>query len=153
MSVEEIGKLLPAIFKRQVRRNDPKVVEILSPLWTRVVGKGIASQSRPTAFEAGTLTLVTSCPTWAAQLRQMSEEVRAQVNNYLGGAIVKKLRVRIMLKADPVEASAPQKAVALQGGPAKQPLLDGAAQLEPEMTGMLERSYAKYFARQKTKVD
>ena len=39
MSVEEIGKLLPAIFKRQVRRNDPKMIEILAPLWTRVVGK------------------------------------------------------------------------------------------------------------------
>jgi len=152
MNVEEIGKLLPAIFKRQVRRNEPKVVEILAPLWMRVVGKGIALQSRPTAFEAGTLTIVTACPTWAAQLRQMSEEVRAQVNNYLGGAIVKKLRVRVSLEADPVEASALQKAVALEGGPARQPLPVGAAQLEPEMTGMIERSYAKYFARRKSKV-
>jgi len=152
MNVEEIGKLLPAIFKRQVRRNEPKVVEILAPLWMRVVGKGIALQSRPTAFEAGTLTIVTACPTWAAQLRQMSEEVRAQVNNYLGGAIVKKLRVRVSLEADPVEASALQKAVALEGGPARQPLPEGAAQLEPEMTGMIERSYAKYFARRKSKV-
>jgi len=152
MSVEEIGKLLPAIFKRQVRRNDPKMIEILAPLWTRVVGKGMARQSRPTAFEAGTLTLVTSCPSWAAQLRQMSEEVRAQVNNYLGGAVVKRLRVRVLLDTDPVEASAPQETVALERAPALQPLPDGAVQLEPEMTGMLERSYAKYFARQKTKV-
>ncbi len=150
--MEEIGKLLPAIFKRQVRRNDPKVVEILAPLWARVVGKGIALQSRPTSFDAGTLTLVTSCPTWAAQLRQMSEAVRAQVNNYLGGAIVKKLRVRVVLKADIVEASTPQETIPLDGGPAQPPLPDGATQLEPEMTGMLERSYAKYFARRKTKV-
>lgn len=149
--MEEIGKLLPAIFKRQVRRNDPKVVEILAPLWARVVGKGIALQSRPAAFEAGTLTVVSSCPTWAAQLRQMSEAVRAQVNNYLGGAIVKKLRVRVVLKADIVEASTPQETIPLDGGPAP-PLPEGAAQLGPEMTGMLERSYAKYFARRKTKV-
>jgi len=152
MSVEEIGKLLPAVFKRQVRRNDPKVIEILAPLWARVVGKGIALQSRPTAFEAGTLTIVTSCPTWAAQLRQMSEEVRAQVNNYLGGAIVKKLRLRVILEADPVNAPAPQEKVTLEGEPTQEPLPEGAAQLEPEMTGMIERSYAKYFARKKNKV-
>ena len=152
MSVEEIGKLLPAVFKRQVRRNDPKVIEILAPLWARVVGKGIALQSRPTAFEAGTLTIVTSCPTWAAQLRQMSEEVRAQVNNYLGGAIVKKLRLRVILEADPVNATAPQEKVTLEGEPTQEPLPEGAAQLEPEMTGMIERSYAKYFARKKNKV-
>lgn len=150
--MEEIGKILPAVFKRQVRRNDPKVIEILAPLWARVVGKGIALQSRPVAFEAGTLTIVTTCPTWAAQLRQMSEEVRAQVNNYLGGAIVKKLRLRVTLEADPVNATAPLEKVALEPGPTHQPLPDGAAQLEPEMTGMIERSYAKYFARKKNKV-
>ena len=71
----------------------------------------------------------------------MSEEVRAQVNNYLGGAIVKKLRVRVMLDTDPVEASAAQETVALERAPELQTLPDGAAQLEPEMTGMLERSY------------
>ena len=65
---------------------------------------------------------------------------------------MKKLRVRVMLDTDPVEASAAQETVALERAPELQTLPDGAAQLEPEMTGMLERSYAKYFARQKTKV-
>jgi hypothetical protein len=152
MIVEEVGKLLPAVFKRQVRRNEPMLVEILAPLWPRVVGKGIAEQARPTAFAAGTLTLVTACPSWAAQLRQMSEEVRAQVNSYLGGSIVKKLRVRLVLKMDATEAPAPQGTFMPEAATADLPVPEGAARLEPEMSEILERSFAKYFARQKTKV-
>ncbi|MFB3923771.1 MAG: DUF721 domain-containing protein [Terriglobia bacterium] len=150
--MEEVGKILPAVFKRQVGRNDPKVVEILTPLWARVVGKGIALQSRPAAFEAGTLTLVTSCPTWAAQLRQMAEAVCAQVNNCLGGAIVKKLKVRVIPEADRADLPAAEVRAALGGEPQQIPLPDGAMQLESEMRGALERSYAKYFARKKGKV-
>ena len=152
MSVEEIGKILPAVFMRQVRRNEPMLIEILAPLWPRVVGKGIAQQSRPTAFEAGTLTLVTSCPSWAAQLRQMSEEVRAQINNCLGSAVVKKLRVRLVMKDEMAEASAPQETSTPEGDAAHLLLPEGAARLEPEITRVLDRSFAKYFARQKHKV-
>ena len=150
--MEEIGKILPAVFKRQVRRSDPKVVEILAPLWARVVGKGIALQSRPAAFEAGTLTLITSCPTWAAQLRQMSAEVCAQINNCLGGAIVKKLKVRVLMEADRSEAPAQPGTGEIHIGPEGEKLPGSALRLEPEMMGTLERSYAKYFARQKSKV-
>jgi hypothetical protein len=153
MSVEEIGKILPAVFKRQVRRNEPRLIEILAPLWARVVGKGIAQQTRPAAFEAGTLTLVTSCPTWAAQLRRMSEEVRAQINNYLGGSIVKKLRVQLVPTTETAEAPPPQEHSAPKAAAAHLDVAEGAKHLEPEMSGILERSFAKYFARRKTKVN
>ena len=55
--MEEIGKTLPAVFKRHVRGSNPQLVEILAPLWSRVAGKGIAEHSRPVAFWSGTLTL------------------------------------------------------------------------------------------------
>jgi hypothetical protein len=64
----------------------------------------LATMSRKTsapycsvAFTAGTLTVATSVPPWAVQLRSMSEEIRAAVNDFLGGPVVKKLRVELKL--------------------------------------------------------
>jgi len=70
------------------------VLEIVAPLWTRIAGKEIAAQSEPTAFEEGTLTVSTECPTWGLQLGRMAEELRAQINCFLGCPVVKKVRVR-----------------------------------------------------------
>ena len=95
--MEEVGKLLPRIFKRQMGRNDPRLIEILGPLWLRVAGKGIAENSNPIAFVAGTLTLETPCLSWAAQLRQMRDEIRAEVNIFLGCSVVKKIEVRVAM--------------------------------------------------------
>jgi len=150
--VEEVGKILPVVLRRQVRRNEAMLVEVLAPLWPCVVGKGIAQQSRPAAFAAGTLTLATSCPSWAAQLRQMSDQVCARVNNYLGATVVKKLRVELVLNVDaPGALTTPEKPVP---GPENSfPCVpEGAGHLEPEMSKILEQSFGKYFARPKTKV-
>ncbi|MCL5006516.1 MAG: DUF721 domain-containing protein [Acidobacteria bacterium] len=92
--MEEISKILPLIFKNQVRCNDPKVVEILAPLWPQVAGKPMARHSKPVAFEQGTLTLESDCSTWCAQLRTMAEEIKAGVNGYLGVSVVRRLQVR-----------------------------------------------------------
>lgn len=92
--MEDIGKLLPAIFRKQVRRSSPSLVEFLAPLWPRVAGRPIAQHSRPATFEQGTLTLLASCPSWSAELRRMAEEIRAGINSYMGTPIVKKLRVQ-----------------------------------------------------------
>jgi len=149
--LEEIGKILPAVFKAQVRRADPVLLEILVPLWPRVVGKGIAQHARPVAFAAGTLTLATACPTWAAQLRHMAEEIRAQINNYLGSPIVKKLRVQHMPQMDSAEQPAPRKSP-LDPEALRLPAPGLTAKLDPEIAGILERSFAKYFARNRRKV-
>ena len=92
--MEEISKILPLIFKKQVRCSEPRLVEILSPLWPQVVGKPMARHSKPVAFEQGTLTLETDCPTWCDQLRSMAEEIRTGINGYLGVPAVRKLQVR-----------------------------------------------------------
>jgi predicted nucleic acid-binding Zn ribbon protein len=150
--VEEIGKILPAVFKRHVRQSEPALVELLAPLWPRLVGKAIARQSRPVAFEAGTLRVATSCPTWAVQLGQLAEEVRLGINGQLGAPLVKKLRVEYdpeaggaaLRKAAPASRSTPE--IATGKG------LHGAARLEPGLSGVIERSYAKYFSRHERKV-
>ena len=98
--MEAVGKLLPGIFRRQMGRRDPRLIEILGPLWLRVAGSGIAENSTPVAFEAGTLTLQTPCLSWAAQLRQMREEIRAEINSFLGCSVVKKIEVRVALEPE-----------------------------------------------------
>jgi hypothetical protein len=92
--VEEVGKILPFILGKHLQRQGSPLVEVLAALWPRAVGKGIAQQSRPVTFVSGTLTLATACPSWATQLSQMSEELRAGLNSFLGRPVVKKLRVR-----------------------------------------------------------
>ena len=87
--MDEIGKLLPTLLKKEMRRPEPRILEVLVPLWPRIAGKAMAQHTRPASFELGTLTLHTNCPTWALQLRQMSEEIRSKVNSVLGRETVK----------------------------------------------------------------
>ena len=91
--MEEIGKILPKVLRPQFSRLEPPVIEVLTPLWGQVAGKALAKQSRPTAFSAGTLTLATTDPEWTVPLRQMADEIRAHVNNFLGGPVVRHLRI------------------------------------------------------------
>ena len=149
--MEDVAKILPAVFKRQLQRSEAALLDLLTPLWPRIVGKALARQCRPVSFGAGTLTIATSCPTWAVQLRQLGDEIRASVNRALGSEFVKKLRVR----QDPtVDSTLPPANERLK------PLPDllGAdsprspALLGSEVAGTLQRSYAKYFARGNRKV-
>jgi hypothetical protein len=149
--LEEIGKILPAVFRAQVRRAEPALLEILVPLWPRVVGRGIAQQTRPVAFAAGRLTLATSCPTWAAQLRHLAEEIRARINNYLGSPIVRKLCVEHRPQMESAERPMPRNSP-LDFEALKLPALELTDKLDPEIAGILERSFAKYFARRGRKV-
>jgi hypothetical protein len=98
--MEEIGEILPAIMKQQVERLNPPVVEILAPLWSRVAGRTMARNSRPVAFHAGTLTLACECTSWTAQLQAMAEEIRAEINSFLGWPVVKKIHVQWVARLD-----------------------------------------------------
>ena len=101
--MEEISKILPLIFKAQVRRSNPRVVEILAPLLQQVPGKTMARHSRPVDFEDGMLTLECDCSAWSAEMRRMSDDILAQINRYLGLPAVRKLKIRCV--PGPVEAT------------------------------------------------
>jgi hypothetical protein len=98
--VEEIGKILPAILRSQIERLNPPVVEILAPLWSRVAGRTMARNCRPVAFRTGTLTLACECTSWTAQLQEMAEEIRAEINSFLGGPVVKNIHVQWVAQLD-----------------------------------------------------
>lgn len=150
--MEEIGKILPTVVGRQMGRGDSRLVEMLTPLWARAVGKGIAQNCRPMSFVSGTLTVATGCSCWAAQLRQMSEEVRAGVNSFLGKPLVKKLRVRQVTNLtfdqgrSELEARGGRPDEAALAPLNSKPDLD-LSNLDPEIARTVERSFAKYFSR------
>lgn len=98
--MEEIGKILPKVLETELSRLDPPVIEVLAPLWSRVAGKPLAKECRPVAFSGGTLTLATKDADWAEPLRQMAEEIRTHVNNFLGRPVVRHLKISCVSKFD-----------------------------------------------------
>src|SRR5690348_9554711 len=94
-ALEGIAKLLPLSVRQQLRNSEDSLFELLSALWASIVGRGIAKQAKPVALAGGTLTIATSCPTWAIQFRQLGEEIRGNINRFLGAELVKRLKVRI----------------------------------------------------------
>ena len=102
----------------------------------------------PVAFAAGTLTLATPCSSWAAQLRAMREEIRAEVNSFLGAPIVKTLRIQVAPTSSPKSGETGRPKVAGSGRPELQAaIFDLPNELDPETARIFERSFAKYFAR------
>jgi predicted nucleic acid-binding Zn ribbon protein len=95
--MEEIGKVLPLIFSRQVGKGGPRMAEVLASLWPRVAGKPVAEHSRPVGFGGGTLTIESDGLCWATQLRALSAEIQREINGFLGAPVVKQVKVRCVL--------------------------------------------------------
>jgi hypothetical protein len=155
--VEEIGRILPSLLKKQILRAEPRLLEILIPLWPRIAGKTMARHSQPARFASGVLTLATDCATWGTQLRQMTEEIRAQINGFLGQALVRKLRIRTVTQPG-LFSPAFDTGVGTQGSPRRPSphstspavqaeAVDTASIADPEVAATLASSYAKYFTR------
>ncbi|MGH9445961.1 MAG: DUF721 domain-containing protein [Terriglobia bacterium] len=153
--MEQVGNIVPKALRRQLLCRKPPVREVLFPLWARVVGRLIAQHSRPAAFAGGVLTITVSSKPWAAELHDMSEQIRTQVNAFLGSAVVQKIRV---LHRPDFEAPADAHPSLTPANPAPEagPLPDnadsilwpaGKVGIDPELVGIVERSFVKYFSR------
>jgi hypothetical protein len=151
--VEEIGKSLPVVFKRHVRRAGPQLARILAPLWARAAGRAIAEHSRPVAFAAGELTLETTCETWAAQLRQMQAPIAEKVNAFLGEPVVKELKVRVAPDLAAWDAARQLKLHAPGSREPVVPEIDFDGGTDTETTRVLGRSFTKYFSRRKKRLN
>jgi len=146
--MEEIGKILPKVLRPQFSRFEPPVIEVLAPLWGQVAGKALAKECRPVAFSAGSLTLATTDPEWAVPLRQMENEIRAHVNSFLGGPVVRHIRIeciRELSRGNTVHRRLDSLAVSEPGDWPRRRSTIGRA--EP-----IGRSRVKYVARKHGKV-
>ena len=126
-------------------RTEPPLLEILVPLWPRIAGKSMAQHSQPAFFASGVLTLTTDCATWGAELRRLSEEIRAEVNGFLGRSIVRKLRIKTVTQPGLFSPSRSARVTSPPWAPAREQPLDTTPIPDPESASALERSYAKYF--------
>lgn len=145
--MDEIGKILPSLFRKQIRREEPHLLEILLPLWPRIAGRTMAQHSQPALFASGVLTLATDGATWGTQLRQMTEEIRAEINGFLGQPIVRKLRIKTVTQSDLFSPPRPSRGTALPALPRMGPAMDTTSIADPEIASALASSYAKYFNR------
>jgi hypothetical protein len=147
--VDAIGKFLPVLFKKQIRRAEPHLLEILVPLWPRIVGKTMAQHSRPAQFDLGLLTLHADCPTWGMQLRHMTDEIRSEVNRFLGQAIVKNLRIKTVTQPDLFSQSRRADRATPPSLPVDVAMVTDSI-ADPEVAAALASSYAKYFNRRRS---
>ena len=144
--MDEIGKILPSLFRKQIRRDQPRLLEIMVPFWPSIVGRTMAEHSRPALFEAGVLTLAADGATWATQLGHLTEEICAGINAFLGVPVVKKLRIKSVLQ--PMLFASPRRtATASPQAPKEQLPMDTTAIVDPEVATALATSHAKYFGR------
>ncbi len=153
--MEEVATILPKALRRQLTRQHPPVLEVLFPLWSRVVGKLIAKHSRPAAFGNGILTLAVSSLPWVAELREMSEQICCQINRFLGSAAVRKIRVihepgceaQTEIPAEPAPVNLRAEDDLTTEGVSNFLWPSGKVSIDPEMAGIVERSFVKYFSR------
>ena len=145
--MDEIGKVLPTLFRKQIRRSEPHVLDILLPLWPRIAGKVMAQHSQPTSFAFGVLTLAADCATWSTQLRHMTEDIRAEINGFLGQSIVKKLRIKTVPQPSLFASRRSLRKTELPAPALIEKVMETASIPDQQVALTLASSYAKYFAR------
>jgi hypothetical protein len=151
--VDEIGKILPSLFRKQIRREEPHLLEILVPLWPRIAGRSIAEHSQPSGFVAGVLTLNADCATWCNQLKFMAEEIRTKINSFLGQPIVKKLRIKTVTQHSLFSPPRPSRGTISPARPLVEQAMDTTSIPDPSIALALASSYAKYFNRPRRKLN
>lgn len=145
--MDEIGKVLPSLFRKQIGRAEPHVLEILVPLWPRIAGKTMAQHSQPARFASGVLTLAADCATWGTQLQHMTEDIRAGINGFLGQPLVKKLRIKTVAQPSLFSSARCSPGTVTPAPPVVDQAVDLNAIADREVASALARSYAKYFNR------
>jgi predicted nucleic acid-binding Zn ribbon protein len=75
---------------RRLRRPEAGIAW-LSATWPQVVGKTLASHTRPVRCESGHLEITADGKEWARQLQSMEREFCAQINCAWGGDLVRDL--------------------------------------------------------------
>lgn len=146
-NMDEIGKILPSLLRKQIPRTEPYLLDILLPLWSRIVGKTIAQHSQPSHFASGVLTLATDSVTWSTQLRHLGDEIRLAINGFLGQSIVKKLRIKTVTQSSLFAQPKPPLGIAPSPPLSPEEVMETDSIVDPAIASALANSYTKYFSR------
>lgn len=69
-----------------------KPLDLLIAVWPLMVGKRLASHTRPVAWHKGRVEVAVDEPEWHSQLSSMAKDVRKQVNGWWGAELVREVR-------------------------------------------------------------
>ena len=61
--------------------------------WREVAGEAVAAHAEPTSLRQGVLRIRADSPLWATEIGYLSEEIKAEVNAFLGDHLVHEVRV------------------------------------------------------------
>ena len=63
--------------------------------WSEIVGKRVASKTRPYLFKKGTLYIAINSATWAQELNLMKTNLINNINSFLGEKTIKDIRFKL----------------------------------------------------------
>jgi predicted nucleic acid-binding Zn ribbon protein len=88
----ELGEVIDNLLSEQVFARGMPVAQ-LAASWTSIVGERLASETAPTALDAGVLTVTATSGPWGAQARFLHEEIRRRADEALGGDRITTIRI------------------------------------------------------------
>ena len=98
------------------------------------------------------MTLATDDADWAEPLRQMAEEIRAHVNNFLGKPVVKHLRILRVGKLDRSDRAQWRPDNLPVSKPNRKDWPGKVSDVAPNIAQVIGRPYAKYLGLKRGKV-
>jgi predicted nucleic acid-binding Zn ribbon protein len=114
--MQQAGKILRGALRRLKRPEQP--LDWLVGVWPLVVGKRLAERTRPLACAAGVLEIGVTSAAWRDQLAEMIVSLRAQINRWWGGELVRQVKLVAVPATLPV-GKAPPESLAKPPAPAE----------------------------------
>ncbi len=88
-----LGEALDGLIQEQGWSTEVSVHALLGR-WSSLVGDAVAQHSVPESFLAGVVTVRTDSTAWASQLRLMTPQLLAKLNEALGQGTIKRITVK-----------------------------------------------------------
>jgi hypothetical protein len=89
--MQKAGEILRGALRRLKTPDQP--LDWLVAVWPLVVGKRLAERTRPLACAAGVLEIAVEGAAWRDQLAEMTGSLRAQINRWWGGELVRQVKL------------------------------------------------------------
>jgi hypothetical protein len=145
--MERAGKTMWAALRRIARPEKP--LDLLVAVWPLMVGVRLAGHTRPVGWNGARLDVGVDEGPWQAQLERLARPLRARVNAWWGGNLVREVRFVAAKKkrsraAPPPSASVPSAAPVAA---AEEKLRTTLKELEGPLAGISDAELRDLIAR------
>jgi hypothetical protein len=148
--MERAGQSLWSALRRVARPDKP--LDLLVAVWPLMVGRRLASHTRPVAWSKGRVDVAVDEPEWKSQLESMGKDVRAQVNRWWGSELVREVRFVPERTSRPAAARGKRPQLVTETQASKRTPMEnklGAVlkELEPALKGIADTDLRELIAR------